>query len=289
MIDVSVFQKDDIRSTDLVLSVFRSVDNYKIIDTGAENARCLLCFAGNLIYYPNEENAFRKSILEEDRFEYENITSDKKIRNHFGRIIYFRDVYKQWYMSGLNKDYDSLDKFLSLLAELTKGYEVYTMGNSAGGFMAMLAGCYLHAKCVYSFSGQFDLWHVLDAEPVLSAYKEDESFHKYYNLQSLLEESQTVVYYFQPAQCKIDVKQYAYVQDIKNVIRIPFATDQHGASINSASYKYVLTMADCKKDKLFRKIASKGKMVSHVSFMFMAAGVIKASMEVIKKSIGKSK
>ncbi|MFI3202558.1 MAG: hypothetical protein R3Y54_13745 [Eubacteriales bacterium] len=46
---------------------------------------------------------------------------------------------------------------IGLLRELSKGHEVTTIGNSAGGFMATLVGEAIQATHCLSFSGQFHL------------------------------------------------------------------------------------------------------------------------------------
>lgn len=281
-----LFAEDDIRSDKIVADIYISQKNYRIKENNSDNKRCLICFSGNKIYYPNNEEAFKSAIIQNDRFEYSNITNDKKIMSYFGKIIYFRDVYKQWYLNGINSETNSIEKIVEVIKAQTTGYEIYTMGNSAGGFTATLIGAMLNAKAVYSFSGQFDLTVCLDSEPFIKYGKDIKDIQKYYNLLNYINNSSTDIFYFQPALCQIDQKQYDYVASSDKVYRFGFNTDKHGASINSYTYKYLLTMDTEKLKHLYKKYKGRND-ISHIDFLIKSAGILKASIEIVKKIVHK--
>jgi hypothetical protein len=74
-----------------------------------------------------------------------------------GKLIFVRDIFKSWYVCGISDRYSSIDDMIDFLKEETKGYKVITVGNSAGGYMAVLAGVLLGAERVFNFSGQYSL------------------------------------------------------------------------------------------------------------------------------------
>ena len=76
--------------------------NYKIIHTKAKNKNAIIFFSGNGLYFPNEEKIFSETIIEKNRYEWENISDNKKIKNKYSLIIFVRDIYKQWYLNGIN-------------------------------------------------------------------------------------------------------------------------------------------------------------------------------------------
>ena len=128
----------------LVRQVYEQ-DNYRVIHTGAKNKNAIIFFAGNGIYYPHEEKYFKEAMIDNDRFEWENIVQDYNVRNAYSLIILVRDIYKQWYLTGINSTINTQEKVIEKLKELTKGYEVTTCGNSAGGYMSVLAGIKMEA------------------------------------------------------------------------------------------------------------------------------------------------
>ena len=72
-----------------------SLDNFRIIKTHAKNNNAIIFFAGNGIYSPNEYDIFKKAIIDNDRFEWENIAQDYNLRKTYSLIILIRDIYKQ--------------------------------------------------------------------------------------------------------------------------------------------------------------------------------------------------
>ena len=159
-------------------------DNYKVIHTGARTNNAIIFFTGNGLYYPNTEEEFTQKVIVNDRYEWENLASSKLIRQYYELIILVRDVYKQWYITGLNSKYDNVDKTADFLRELTRGFRVTTCGNSAGGYAAVLFASLLDAERFFTVSGQFSIMHQIDAQgaPFVYNYAHDEVRNKYYNL-----------------------------------------------------------------------------------------------------------
>ncbi len=192
--------------SEIVRSVYNSQLNYKIEyeDTYKENI-CAIYFSSNDIYYPNTEDIFRKRIVEKDFFEWYH--TRVKARKH----IFVRDIFKQWYLEGINAEIDSPEKMLDWLKSETEGYEVITVGSSAGGYAAVFYGSLLSAKRVIVFNAQFSLVHLADSSsvdnnPLVYKYKDTERA-RFFELKGLLK-TEVKYYYFLSMRCENDVAQY---------------------------------------------------------------------------------
>ncbi len=116
------------------------MENIKVVDLENETGLCYIFFSDNGLYNPNYRDDFEENIIKKNYFEWENICKSRKIRKIAQRIIYVRDIWKSWYVRGINRKLDTVYKLIDALKELTDGYRVITVGNSAGGYMATLAG-----------------------------------------------------------------------------------------------------------------------------------------------------
>lgn len=239
-------------------------DNYKIINTKAKSKKALICCSGNGLYFPNREQVFQQVICDEDRYEWENIVSDKRIQSVFSKIIFIRDIYKQWYINGINSSIDSMDRLIDFLKELTAGYEVSILGNSAGGYAAVAIGSMLSAKTIFNFSGQYTLCDQFDKAPILNEKKHIVSCSKYYDLLELFKE-QCVdnwmnVYHFYPGKCEWDVWQ-ASLAEKTSIRQFPMNSDLHGATIRSSCYSYILTASHDTLNQLHYDFSRRGGVI----------------------------
>ncbi|WP_156290950.1 hypothetical protein [Oceanobacillus salinisoli] len=86
-------------------------------------------------------------------FEFFNIASQFPVKKMF-----IRDFNQSWYQRGLEnttlKDVNDLYTFLKLKVQETKPEKVIIVGNSAGGFSALLFGNLLEADIVHAFAPQ---------------------------------------------------------------------------------------------------------------------------------------
>ena len=161
----------------------RKLYNYKIENGFNQDNICMIYFSSNNIYFPDTEEAFQEIIIEKDRYEWENIA--KKI--HTTKKIFVRDIYKSWYIKGINEVVNTIEKLTELLINETCGYRVITVGNSAGGYCAILIGIKLKAEHILVFSPQNNLkiypayWKC----PCLSSVEKENN--PYINLDFLLE------------------------------------------------------------------------------------------------------
>ncbi len=201
----------------------------------ATTNHCYIFFSGNGLYYPNTEEEFTKKILHEDRYEWKNLSSYKELDKTARKRIFIRDVYKQWYVMGCSKDLNTVDKLYSYLKEITKGCTVITVGNSAGGYAAVLFGILLKAKIIYSFSGQFSIMDKINDNNILIQKNKNRS---YYNLKQLIElnTENTPIYWFYAAKSQYDIEQREIIRGMQNIYQIAFNVSVHGKSCFPTDY-----------------------------------------------------
>lgn len=231
-----------------ILQAAYAGDNYIVINTGSTNGRCLICFSGNGLYYPNDYPTFAK-FVKCDRYEWKNVVKSKEIQDYYEKIILCRDIYKQWYVTGINKNLDTVDKVVDKFNDLlgtTKKWDITTVGNSAGGYASVLFGILLNAQRIFCFSGQFNIYDEIYRDgkvvaPFLEKYRNNFQ-SKYFDINSLLVKSKVPIYYFYPAYCKWDAKEYSLIKDYKHLYPYPINSKNHGETIWGGEYSIVLTL-----------------------------------------------
>lgn len=263
-------------------------DNYYIMDIVPENKNCLIIFSSNGLYVPNTEEAFVEKIIKNDRYEFMKVSRTVKIEKQFGKIIFVRDVWRSWYVRGINQELNSIDKVIEKLKELTAGYSVVTTGISSGGYMAVVTGIKLKAEKVLCFSGQFFLGNS-QRNCINIRYENDETRNKYFDIVALVEKTEVPIIYFYPAQCDADKRQAERVIGYSNVV--PFAFDYaiHAQTVVPCNFKYLFGMSVEEYRKLSKKLEY--KKIKSVVFLLRTGkieGIIdcfKCVFTIIKKNI----
>ena len=172
--------------------------NVKIKDTGIKNGKAIIFFSGNGLYFPNNYETFKRTIVEKDRYEWENIGNSKFIQKHFQRIIFVRDIFKQWYINGISSSNNTIEKTVDYLKKITCEYKITCCGVSAGGYMAALAGSMLCADVIIDISGQW----ILNEDNAIYCYYSEKNGEgrRYTDLKEIISSSDKI-FYFYPA-CK---------------------------------------------------------------------------------------
>lgn len=215
-------------------------DNFVIEYTGAKTGRVIIFISGNGLYYPNEERIMYEKIVEQDYYEWINLAKHKRIRNYYEKLVFIRDIYKQWYITGINSRLDSVDRVREWLEKECEGYEITTCGSSAGGYMATVLGVQMNAKRIFTNSGQFSIEHTI---PYREVYENDIERNKYFNIVYLLQEQSNHIYYFYPANVEQDRLQYEMVKNLPlKVFR--FKSSEHGVTMESKVFPYLLTLSN---------------------------------------------
>ncbi len=230
--------------------------HYKVKEINNGN-KCFIFFSSNGIYYPNDIVEFQNTIIRNDRYEWIHVADMEEIRKDAARIIFVRDIYKQYYVKGINSKIDTLEKLVVLLRELTKGFKVVTVGVSSGGFAAIVVGVKLKAEKIYSFGGQWSLWHEVnkgndESSYFLQTYKDNSVYNKYYDITHLLNGSESSIYYFYSALNESDMLQATILKntDEKIVRKFAMKSRYHGYLMFNKCYAKVINAEVDKLDKL---------------------------------------
>ena len=243
-----VFQVD----SEIVQNVYNTQDNYLISynEECTNKDTCAIYFSSNDIYYPNTQEVFQQRIIEKDFYEWYGT----RITNAYKHIL-VRDVHKQWYLSGINKEISSPEKLLKFLKNETKGYTIVTVGSSAGGFASVLYGSMLKAKKAIVFNAQFEIKTLLDSsnsstDPFIFRYK-NLPVSKYYDIKPFINKN-TKVFYFYSLGSKWDAEQHEHIKDVQSIHVIPFSTNHHGIPFLKSALNVVINLEGYKLTKFIK-------------------------------------
>lgn len=218
-----VFQVD----SDIVQQVYTKEDNFLIeYDNKGDKNWCAIYFCSNDIYYPNTEEIFRKRIVEKNFFEWYHSRINKAYKH-----IFVRDIFKQWYLTGINAKIDTPEKLTEFLQKETKGYNIVTVGSSAGGYAAILNGSLLNAKYALAFNPQFEIKSLLDKSSEMInplVFRKQKLKSRYYDIRPYINEDIDIFYFYSNAS-KWDIEQNCFIKGCKsNIYELSFNTSHHG-------------------------------------------------------------
>ena len=252
-------------------------DNY-LIHTYAPKGVCVIFCSSNNIWFPNTEEAFKQCLIDKNRFEWTNFHL-----SNVGKEIFIRDIYKSWYVIGINTTVDSIDKLVDFLKKETYGYKIILIGSSAGGYIASLLGTLLEAEYVIAFSAQFDLRNQWTnaVNPFLRKFENDYEKSRYYDLVPILMNSNTPIYYIVPIKSDQDNYQYNHVKSLSCISPIVFKSKHHGIVILKGNLQHFLSLSQQELEKLYEK--NKNRMISSICFSLQLDGVIGTFFSSIKQ------
>ncbi|WP_010136846.1 hypothetical protein [Ochrovirga pacifica] len=274
-----VFQVD----SELVKNIYNAKDNFLVSynEKATDRSTCAIYFSSNDIYYPNSKEVFTERIVEKNFFEWYGT----RIENVYKHIL-LRDVHKQWYLSGINKEVNSPEKLKDFLKEQTQGLSVITLGSSAGGYAAVLYGSLIGAKKAISFNGQFELVSLLDSsdsktDPYVFRYRSLPR-SRYYDIKPFINKEMDI-YYFGSAKSTWDSEQYNHVREVNTLNALLFNTKHHGIPFLKSALNVVINM-DVKKLKKYTT-----RKNNPVLFSIKMIGIIKTFQGAKKQLLYKYK
>lgn len=251
--------------------------NYIIKEYDNDSDLMIVYFAGNGIYYPDTEEAFKNAFCVDGdgRFEYLKYHALKARKE-----IYLRDIMKCWYVTGINSELNSPYKLAEFIrSEIPEGCKLVTVGNSAGGYAALWYGLYLGCDHIICISPQTSLVPLVSGENLLGKYQKER--RDYLELPSKGRNSSTSVFFFYAEFCDIDKKEYNAMSDWDNVYRLAFNTSEHVKTMYNFNMPFVLGM-NCEKLKTISKRIN-GSIVSRLKFSIISCGLMRTLVSIVMK------
>ncbi|MBO4732805.1 MAG: hypothetical protein J5597_08415, partial [Spirochaetaceae bacterium] len=124
--------------------------------------------------------------------------------------------------------------------------------SSAGGYAAVLFGCLLEAKKIFSISGQFYFTDdILQENTLVHKHLNELSSSKYYDLNPLLSNFNGTVFYTYPCYSEIDIKQHDHIKNLPNIVSVKIKSDAHGKGPVAEHYMYMFFQ---QTKRIFRNI-----------------------------------
>lgn len=260
--------------SELQQNAYSELPNYRIIGGGKKIA---IYFTSNDLYWPDTPESFQYSIIEKDRYEWTNLLI-KRCDKH----IFIRDVYKEWYITGINKDINNTERLLEFLRKETKGCsELICVGSSAGGYAASLFGSLLNADIVFNFNGQWDINETIKKHGYTRLDDLRNLYGKFYNIVPLVKNTSNV-FYFVSSKSKWDMEQFKHSERL-DLQRIYFNTSHHGIPFLKAALPHVLNLG---KDDLLQLT---NKSFNPLIFTIKYAGLIETIKGLYKQYQSKRK
>lgn len=234
-----VFQTD----SEIVNKVYQEQDNYLIeFDEKGEKDWCAVYFCSNDIYYPNSEEIFRKRIIEKNFFEWYHSRINKASKH-----IFIRDIFKQWYLAGINKNINTPERLIDFLKKETEGYKAITIGSSAGGYAAILYGSFINTQYTLTFNPQFEIQSLLKSsseaiDPLVFRIKDERI--KYFNITNFINK-ETKIFYFFSNKSRWDIEQNKILKkDIHNIFKLEFSSRHHGIPFLKVALPVIINSND---------------------------------------------
>lgn len=258
-------------------------ENYIINEYENNSNLVVIYFSGNGLYYPNTEEAFIQRIIKENRYEWQHY----KIY-HVKKEMFFRDIHKSWYITGINEEIDSIDKLVEFIKlNLPEDSVIVTVGNSAGGYMAALVGTIIGAEWVLDFSGQSNLLLSNAHNPYVQRFLQDEGRSKYFDLNRVwLEYTKPLIFYFWSGDNGYDIEQFYAVKDHKFFLSFCFKTKRHEQTMYNFNLPIVLNM---KKEELLQLHArySTRHKISRFAFSVSVCGLLCTCKNILNRLLNK--
>lgn len=247
--------------------------NYKEEILDASKKLCFCFFSSHGIYYPDTIEEFNKKIVCDDYYDWQNIARSPYIRKRTGKILFFRDIYKQFYVEGINSNVNSVDALVELIKNKTKGYTVICCGSSGGGYIASLVGSKIQCYFVLSLSGQFSLYSygATDKMPLIKKHLSDKNYSQYYDITPLVHISKVPIIYLYANMCEADLLQYNEIKEADNVFCFAFRAKEHASTCRGEDLPRIL-LKDVKKLQRLHQRCN-GKVLTQKEFAVKLLGI----------------
>lgn len=161
--------------------------------------------------------------------------------------VFLRDFHQQWYQKGVDSELDNIDKVIDYLKEIITQNDynkVCFLGNSMGGYAAILFGSILNVDTVIAFAPQsfIDRFNRLINsdkrwdKQISQVHKDKNKKSKYFDLKkhlSKLKSYKTKINIYYSPNYKLDKKHAERLKTKKNVILHPIQKGGHSIVITA--------------------------------------------------------
>lgn len=234
MTDLNMYFKfDDEKANVLANSIYSTKENYETQKSYGDPNRIIIFFTGHGLYYPNTYEQFNEAVVINNKYEWKKIATNPRIAGLAGEMVFVRDIYKIWCIKGINSNINSQDKLAEALKKIVHGRRVTTVGSSAGGYMAILFGILLGADSIYAFSPQVNL-HEYHKDHEISEYDNyvnTPDIAKHMDLVPLIRDYKGNLFYWYPARCIEDIRQYDAACTCDNITFFAMDQGEHGSTL----------------------------------------------------------
>lgn len=219
----------------LMQKAYDTLPNYRI-DYDSKNKDCVAIYiSSNGIFYPDTVDCFERTIFEKDRYEFTKLKI-KRADKH----IFIRDIYKHWYVDGLNSTIDSVEKIVDWLKSEVFGFkEIVLVGISGGGYLSALLAPKLKASIVINMNGQWDL---SKEGPIQFLFEQE--YPKLMKYKSLVSEEYNYenTFYLVSMYSPGDDEQLAMLEPYKKIHKIRFVNRHHGVPCLKCALPVIMNM-----------------------------------------------
>ena len=221
-----------------------------------------------------------------ERYEWKFISENKKIKNNSLKIIFLRDIYKAFYIDGINREINTIEKIKDFLIRETSGMDVYICGSSAGAYMALLIGNMLpNTKRVLSLGGIVDL---TDWNDFSEYFKNNLHRSSFKNISDYLYGNYWLINFY-GLRNNYDIRNSELISLNANgerLINVGLDTDGHAPRPTGYDLIKLLVCSDAHLLKIKQKIIGKIN-ISQSYFSYVNIGFIKTIFYKIKSKLVK--
>lgn len=262
-----------------LMNSYRAEDNYVIKESNPDSNVCYIFFSSHGLYKENNNIDVLKNVHDSNRFEWLSIFNNPKIMLHCKKAIFVRDILKVFYLDGISKKNNSLEKLALFLKKETEGMDVYLVGSSAGGYAAYIVSNYLkNVKRIYSLGGIVDLKEH-------STYLEYCSLHNNNGVTEVVNSinKEALIIHFCGSQNQESIKGMSIIHKLVSDDRlaiVPLKSNSHAPRPTGKDLIKLLTCSDKHLQKVKRKIGDRNE-IGYFRFSVINIGFLKAIISKI--------
>ena len=86
---MNIFQRNDSK----LVNEEYTKNNYLVVNTRNKTGRTIALFSENCLYYPKNEDLFKKVVIDVNRYEWKSMAASRIIHQYYEKIIYMPEIY----------------------------------------------------------------------------------------------------------------------------------------------------------------------------------------------------